>query len=145
MYNYCNNVVASNPYSQVTPYVAKSNTNGVYNPAANQLKAVDTYKPTLHRATSKENSNAGGIIAGIALGIAALIGVYKGHSKIEQVVKKVDAKKLAYKATHGNMNLKGVANAGKKIGGSILNVGKSVINFPKTIIKETFGLFKKTV
>ncbi len=140
MLNYLGSNVGANPYIPV--YATRNNNmNGNYNPTANTTKD----SVVISSKKKKYNSHGGEALLAAGLTIAALIGVYKGHNKIAGVIKKLGEKKVAFQATHGNMTAAGVKNAGKSIGSSILNIGKSIIRFPKTLVKETAGIFKKTV
>ncbi len=139
MNNYAgSNVKMDYSVGQVYNYAPKKNNFG-YTPT---IEASDKYTPTTRR---NKSADAGGIVAGIALGIAALVGMYKGHNKIAGVVKAAGRKKAAYQASHANMSLKGLKKAGKNFGGTIINLVKSAFNVPKTLGKETVKMFKKTV
>jgi hypothetical protein len=147
MFYYGNNVGMNSPFTangQINTFGGvQRNMYGPYNPAMN-TPVQDTYKPSVPAKSKKKKSHTAEILAGIALGIAALVGVYKGHDKIANVVKKVATRKAAYQASHANMNKKGALEACKKVGKSVLDMGKSIFNIPKTMVKETHTFFKNT-
>lgn len=145
MYYYGSNIGVGNPFNQSSFYLGRR---GNIPEHAQSVINKDSYEPSHYNNNknkkAENKTNNWNIIGKIAIAAAALVAVYKGHNIISKGITRISNCKNAYKATHANLSLKGIGHAGKKVGGSILEVGKSVLKLPRTLAKETVGIFKKT-